>query len=159
MQEMAPRFSKFSGGACPRTPLANSLASLGRSLAALGRTPRIITLQSIFETWQACINYKHEGQDGRVSLTWLPDKFRVGWSFGSREEVQYRFSRWRLSWVSSQNNFRYFFLSTSHLDKWLPMKFRVNWPFCSEENVQNRFSTRLLGQPSWISNQNDFSYF
>ena len=61
MQEMAPRFSKFSGGACPRTPLANSLASLGRSLAALGRSlaalgraPRIITLQSIFETWQAC---------------------------------------------------------------------------------------------------------
>ena len=55
MQEMAPRFSKFSGGACPRTPLANSLASLGRSLAALGRAPRIITLQSIFETWQACV--------------------------------------------------------------------------------------------------------
>ena len=54
MQEMAPRFSKFSGGACPRTPLANSLASLGRSLAALGRAPQIITLQSIFETWQAC---------------------------------------------------------------------------------------------------------
>ena len=55
MQEMAPRFSKFSGGACPRTPLANSLASLGRSLAALGRAPRIITLPSIFETWQACV--------------------------------------------------------------------------------------------------------
>ena len=59
MQEMAPRFSKFSGGACPRTPLANSLASLGRSLAALGRAPRIITLQSIFETWQACIVLYH----------------------------------------------------------------------------------------------------
>ena len=60
MQEMAPRFSKFSrgwGGACPQTPLANSLASLGRSLAALGRAPRIITLQSIFETWQACHLY------------------------------------------------------------------------------------------------------
>ena len=59
MQEMAPRFSKFSpggggGGCMPRTPLANSLASLGRSLAALGRAPRIIALQSIFETWQAC---------------------------------------------------------------------------------------------------------
>ena len=59
MQEMAPRFSKFSGGggrgACPGTPLANSLTSLGWSLAVLGRAPRIITLQSIFETWQACI--------------------------------------------------------------------------------------------------------
>ena len=59
MQEMAPRFSKFfwggGGGAYPWTPLANSLASLDRSLAALGHAPRIITLQSIFETWQACL--------------------------------------------------------------------------------------------------------
>ena len=39
------------------------------------------------------------------------------------------------------------------------MKFQVNWPFCSEEKVQNRFSTRLQGQPSWIPDQNDFSYF
>ena len=39
------------------------------------------------------------------------------------------------------------------------MKFRVNWPFGSEEKFQNRFSTWLLGQPSWISDQNDFSYF
>ena len=56
MQEMAPRFSKFSQGGggggggggrhAPRPPLANSLA-------ALGRAPRIITLQSIFETRQA----------------------------------------------------------------------------------------------------------
>ena len=37
MQEMAPRFSKFYGGACPRTPLANSLA-------VLGCASRIITL-------------------------------------------------------------------------------------------------------------------
>ena len=50
MQEMAPRFSKFSGGGggggggMPPDPfLANSLASFGRSLAALGRAPRIIT--------------------------------------------------------------------------------------------------------------------
>ena len=57
MQEMAPRFSKFSRGGGgggggggrhgPGSPLANSLA-------ALGPAPRIITLQSIFETWQAC---------------------------------------------------------------------------------------------------------
>ena len=31
----------------PPTPLANSLASLGRA-------PQIITIQSIFETWQTC---------------------------------------------------------------------------------------------------------
>ena len=57
MQEMASRFSKFcgggggGGGGRPRTPLANSLTSLGRA-------PRIITLQSIFETWQACKHTK-----------------------------------------------------------------------------------------------------
>ena len=28
-----------------------------------------------------------------------------------------------------------------------------------EKKVQNRFSTWLLGRPSWISDQNDFSYF
>ena len=39
------------------------------------------------------------------------------------------------------------------------MKFWVNCPFGSREKVQNRFSTWLLGWPSWISNQNDFSYF
>ena len=79
MQEMAPRFSKFSGGGVGgggggggwggggggADPLANSLPLLGRgegggrtpranSLASLGRAPQIITLQSIFETWQAC---------------------------------------------------------------------------------------------------------
>ena len=36
----------------------------------------------------------------------------------------------------------------------LPMKFQVN----QDKKVQNRFSTWLLGQPSWISDQNDFSY-
>ena len=41
----------------------------------------------------------------------------------------------------------------------LPRKFRVNFPFGSGEKVQNRFSTWLLGRPSWISDQNDFSYF
>ena len=34
----------------------------------------------------------------------------------------------------------------------------MNCPFGSGEKVQNRFSTWLLGQPSWISDQNDFSY-
>ena len=38
----------------------------------------------------------------------------------------------------------------------LPTKFRVNWPFSSEEVKKNRFSR---WPPSWISNQNDFSYF
>ena len=33
----------------------------------------------------------------------------------------------------------------------------VYYPFGLEEKVQNRFSTWLLGWPSWISDQNDFS--
>ena len=37
-------------------------------------------------------------------------------------------------------------------------KFQVNWPFSSEEE-KNRFSRRLPWRSSWISNQNDFSYF
>ena len=37
----------------------------------------------------------------------------------------------------------------------LPMKFQVNCPFVSGEKVQNRFSIGLLGQPSWITDQND----
>ena len=38
----------------------------------------------------------------------------------------------------------------------LPTKFGVNWPFSSGDEVKNRFSR---WQPSWISDQNDFSYF
>ena len=53
-----------------------------------------------------CNNDK-QGQDGPVSLTWLPDKFWVNWHFGSREEVQYRFSRWWPSWICDRNDFNY----------------------------------------------------
>ena len=38
----------------------------------------------------------------------------------------------------------------------LPSKFGVNWPFGSGEEAKNRFSRWW---PSWISDQNDFSYF
>ena len=99
---------------------------------------------------------KQEGQDSPVSLTWLPDKFRVNWLFGSREELQYRFSRWWPSWISNQKDFSYFW-SISHLDisnevtSQLAFWFRI-------KKVQNRFSALLLGQPSSISDQNDFSY-
>ena len=43
----------------------------------------------------------------------------------------------------------------------LPTKFqvRVNWPFVSEEEAKNRFSRWPPQQLSWISDQNDFSYF
>ena len=40
----------------------------------------------------------------------------------------------------------------------LPSKFGVNWPFSSGE-AKNRFSRWRPWQPSWISDQHDFSYF
>ena len=41
----------------------------------------------------------------------------------------------------------------------LPTKFQISWPFGSGEEVKNRFSSKQPWQPSWISDQNDFSYF
>ena len=42
----------------------------------------------------------------------------------------------------------------------LPTKFGVSWPFGSgEEEKNNRFLRWQPKQPSWISDQNDFSYF
>ena len=41
----------------------------------------------------------------------------------------------------------------------LPTKFRVNWPFGSEEEVKNKVLRWWPLWPSWISDQNDFSYF
>ena len=40
----------------------------------------------------------------------------------------------------------------------IPTKFRVSWPFCSGERAKNIFSRWLPYWPSWISDQNDFSY-
>ena len=40
----------------------------------------------------------------------------------------------------------------------LPTKFVVNWPLGSGE-AKHRFSRWQPWQPSWISDQNDFSYF
>ena len=40
----------------------------------------------------------------------------------------------------------------------LPTNFGVNWPFDSGE-AKNRFSRLQPWRPSWISDQNDFSYF
>ena len=41
----------------------------------------------------------------------------------------------------------------------LPTKFQVYWPLGSGEEAKNRFSRWQPGQLSWISDQNDFSYF
>ena len=41
----------------------------------------------------------------------------------------------------------------------LPSKFRVMWSFHSGEKIQNRLSRQRLWWPSWISDQNNISYF
>ena len=41
----------------------------------------------------------------------------------------------------------------------LPTKFGVNWPFGSGEEAKNRFLRQRPWQSSWISDQNNFSYF
>ena len=55
----------------------------------------------------------------------ITDKFRVNWSFSSKEEVQYICTRWRPILDFNQNDF-----SSSDI-LILPMKFRVKWPFGS----------------------------
>ena len=72
----------------------------------------------------------------------------VNWLFGSREEVQYWFSRWRPSWISNQNDWATFDLQVISI---IPMKFESIALLVGEK--------MLLGQPSWISDHNDFSYF
>ena len=52
--------------------------------------------------------------DLQVTLM-LPTLFKVNKPFGSGEEVKNRFSRWRPSWISNQNEFSYV-LSISHAD-------------------------------------------
>ena len=41
----------------------------------------------------------------------------------------------------------------------LPTKFQVNWLLGLGEESKKRFSRGPPWQPSWISNQHDFSYF
>ena len=58
----------------------------------------------------------------------LPTKFWANWTFGSGEEAQSSFSRWRLwrpYWISDRNTFSSFDLQVAPI---LPSKFRVNWP-------------------------------
>ena len=82
----------------------------------------------------------------------LPSKFGVNWPFGSGEEAKNRFSRWPPIGTS----LAIFDLQVTPM---LPSKFGVNWPFGSGEEAKNRFSRWRPWRPSWISDQNDFSYF
>ena len=63
--------------------------------------------------------------------------------------------RWP-SWISDGTILAHFYLQVTLM---LPTKFGVNWPFVSEEESKNRFSRWQPWWPSWISHQNDFSFF
>ena len=41
----------------------------------------------------------------------------------------------------------------------VPIQVQVDWPYVSGKEVKNRFSRWLPWQPSWISDQNDFTFF
>ena len=89
----------------------------------------------------------------------LPSKFGVNWPFGSREEAKKDFQDGRhgghLGFPIGM------ILATFDLQVtlMLPSKFGVNWPFGSGEEAKNRFSRWRPWRPSWISDQQDFSYF
>ena len=89
-----------------------------------------------------------------------PTKLQVNWPFGSGEEAK------KIDFQDGRNG--------SHLGYpigtilaivdlpvtlMLPTKFRVNWPLSSREDAKNRYSRWLPWRSSWISDQNDFSFF
>ena len=115
----------------------------------------------------------------------LPTKFRVNWPFSSGEEVKNRYQdgghgghlEFRidrtilaifdllvtlmatLASILDFRSERFLAIFDLQVTQMLPTKFRVNWPFGSGENGKNRLSRWPPWWPSWISDQNDFSYF
>ena len=65
----------------------------------------------------------------------LPTKSQVNWLFGSGEKN--RFSRWRPSLISDQNDFSIFFYL--QVTPMLPIKFQANWPLGSGEKAKIDF--------------------
>ena len=96
--------------------------------------------------------------DLQVTLM-LPSKFGVNWPFGSGEKRKIDFQDGchggHLGFPIGT------ILATFDLQVilMLPSKFGVNWPFGSGEDVKHRFSRWRPWLPSWISYQQDFSYF
>ena len=79
----------------------------------------------------------------------LPTNFQVNWPFGSGFQD------------GCHGGYLGFLIRTIlvifdlQVIPMLPTKFQVIWPFGSGEEAKNRFSW----WPSWISDQNYFSYF
>ena len=86
----------------------------------------------------------------------LPTKFQVNWPFGSGEEAKNRFSGGGHLGFPIGTILAIFDLQVMAM---LPTMFQVNWLFGAGEEAKNRFSRWPPWQPSWISDQNKFSYF
>ena len=89
----------------------------------------------------------------------LPTKFQVNWLFSQEKNCKIVFQD------SGHDGHLGFLIRTIlalfylQVTLMLPSQFGVSRPFGSGEKAKNYFSRWQPWQPSWISNQNDFSYF
>ena len=103
------------------------------------------------------LGFKKSAKTALYRSSWLPDKFSVNLPFGSREQLQYRFSRW---WPWDHLGFSVgtilaiFFIYKSL--RYLPMKsvtFQIRFKSIGlsiKEKKIKIFSTWLPWQSSWI---------
>ena len=89
----------------------------------------------------------------------LPSKFGVNWPFSSGEEAKIYFQDGHHGGHLGFPISMILAIFDLQVPPMLPSKFGVNWPFGSGEEAKNRFSRWWPWRPSWISVQNDFSYF
>ena len=93
-----------------------------------------------------------------MALYCSPD-YQINWTFSSGEEVQNRYPRqlpWHHLGFLIRTILALFYLQVTPM---LPTKFGVSWSFGSGEEGKTKFLRWQPWWPSWISNQNDFSYF
>ena len=88
----------------------------------------------------------------------LPIKFQVNWPFSSGEEAKIDFKDGGHGSLLGLPIETILAIFDPQVTLMLPTKFQVNWPFSSGEEAKNRFSRWRLLQPSWNSNWNDCSF-
>ena len=86
----------------------------------------------------------------------LPTKFQDNWPFFQKKKWKTDFQDGGYLGFSIIKILAIF---DQQVTAMLPTRFQVNWPLVSGEEAKNRFSRFRPWWPSWISNQNDFSYF
>ena len=114
-----------------------------------------------FQVWQpSCIPMGTISASFDLQVTsMILTKFQVNWPFGSGEAAKIDFQAGHHGGhlgFSIRTILAIFDLPVTPM---LLTKFRVNWPFGSGEEAIKIFSRWPPWQPSWISNQNNFSNF